>query len=286
MLLEHSVMEAEAGKRLSLVLRRSLGLSATLIKRLKAKNALIVDGQPVHADHILRPGQRICVDLALTERPPDLLPQPGPLDIVFEDGYFLVLNKPAGLAVHPSRGKNTGTLANFAAHYLGGTVHVVNRLDRDTCGLVLLAKSAYAKAAGIEALKAGEKTYLALVFGAFSPPEGRICLPIAREARPGSMRRLVSPAGQPAVTGYETLARYEGYSRVRFFLETGRTHQIRVHCAHLGCPILGDRLYGTAESQALSRALAIPCQQLQAQSLCFSHPFTGAALALSLPPAF
>ena len=286
MLLEHQVTAQEAGKKLSVLLRHSMGLSAALLKRLKAQNALIVDGLPVHADFRPQAGACISLDLGLTELPSDLIPEAGPLDIVFEDAYFLAVNKPAGLAVHPSRSKNTGSLANFAAFYLNGPVHIVNRLDRDTSGLVLLAKSAYAKSAGIQALHCAEKEYVGLVFNRFAPDKGRIDLPIARETQPGSMRRLVLPGGQPAATRYETLADFGTYSRVRFLLETGRTHQIRVHCAHLGHPILGDRLYGSEASQALSAALHISRQQLHAQSLSFTHPFSGVALHLFVPAPF
>ena len=286
MLLKRLVTESESGRRLSTFLRREMGLSNALLKRLKAQNALLVSGQPVHADYLLHPGDLVTVDLALTELPSALVPEAGPLDICFEDAYFLVVNKPSGLAVHPSRAKPSGTLANFAAGYLGGPVHLISRLDRDTSGLVLLAKSAYAKAAGIQAMQGAEKIYAALTFGRFDPPAGRIQLPIGRDKQPGSLRRVVDAAGQAASTLYWSLQHWGPGSLLHFRLETGRTHQIRVHCAYMGHPILGDRLYGTEESQTLSLALGISRQQLHARSLRFRHPFTGQQVSLCIPADF
>ena len=283
MLLEHLVAENEANRPLSQLLKRNMGLSDALIKRLKSKNGLIVSGRPVHADYRPRRGEKISVDLALAEEDTALVPEEGPLDILFEDSWFLAVNKPAGILTHPSPVKYKGTLLNYAAGYLKAPVHAVNRLDRDTSGIVLLAKSAHAMRLGAEAMKAGKKIYTGLVYGSFSPETGRIDLPIDRVKEARSQKREVSPAGQPAATGYETLASFDGYSRLRFLLETGRTHQIRVHCAHLGHPILGDRLYGTAASQALSRTLGISRQQLHAESLEFTHPQNGALISVFAP---
>lgn len=286
MLLEQIAAEKDRNMALSRFLRYRMGLSDALIKRLKANNALIVSGKAVHADYRLRPGEKVSVDLALAEEDTALVPEEGPLDILFEDSWFLAVNKPAGILTHPSPVKYKGTLLNYAAGYLKAPVHAVNRLDRDTSGIVLLAKSAHAMRLGAEAMKAGKKIYTGLVYGSFSPETGRIDLPIDRVKEARSQKREVSPAGQPAATGYETLARFDEYSRLRFLLETGRTHQIRVHCSHLGHPILGDRLYGTEASQALSRTLGISRQQLHAESLEFTHPQNGVLISVFAPAPF
>ncbi len=281
MILSHTA--ARSGKLLTF-LRRELGLSSSLVKRLKWQNALMVNGAAVHTDCWVEPGDRIAV--ALGEDAPEFPPEDGPLVILYEDEALLAVDKPAGLLMHPSFYRNTGTLANRLLGYYQRTgqpcaVHPVSRLDRDTFGVVLLAKNAHIHAQMMAALQAGQvrKTYEALVWGAPAAEAGVWAFPIARRGG-GSLLREVRPDGQRAETRFQVLARYEGFAHLRLEPVTGRTHQLRVHCAHVGCPILGDPQYGTAESQTFSQSLGLTHQQLCAAALRFTHPLTGAKMAV------
>ncbi len=272
-----------AGKLLTF-LRRELELSSSLVKRLKWQNAFLVDGAAVHTDFMVQPGSLITV--LLDEAEPEFPPEDGPLEILYEDESLLAVDKPAGLLMHPSFYRDTGTLANRIAAYYATTkqacaVHPVSRLDRDTFGVVLLAKNAHIHARMMELLQARqvEKTYEALVFGAPEADQGVWQFPIARRDG-GSLLREVRADGQPAETRWQVLTRYDCCSHLRLQPITGRTHQLRVHCAHAGCPILGDPQYSTAESQALSAVFDLPHQQLCAVSLTFPHPITGKTVEL------
>ena len=277
MILTHTA--SRAGKLLTF-LRRELDLSSSLVKRLKWQHAFLVDGQPVHTDYPVRPGQTITV--LLDEAEPEFPPQDGPLDILYEDDALLALDKPAGLLMHPSFYRDTGTLANYVLGYYRRTgqacaVHPVSRLDRDTFGVVLLAKNAHIHAKMMEALQAGrvQKTYEALVLDGPDTDSGLWTFPIARKSGE-SLLREVRADGQAAQTRFRVLERHSGWSRLALEPVTGRTHQLRVHCAHVGCPILGDPQYGNARSLAYG----LPHQQLCAVRLEFTHPVTGAAVTL------
>lgn len=274
---------------LKYVLRDRFGLSATLLRRVKAEGALLLNGEPVFVN--VRPAAGDHLTLRLPPEEADFPPEPGPLRVLWEDGLYLALDKPAGLLTHPSHSRYTGTLANFALAYArergAETVHAVGRLDRDTSGVVLFSKGAYGKSLLRE--RPMEKRYLALVYGA--PPEeaGLVDLPIRREA-PLQQRRITAPDGAPSRTRYRLLRRFEAeegaYSLLLLRLETGRTHQIRVHMAALGCPLLGDMLYGSPASAALSEALGVETQALHACLLHFAHPVTGEPVELRSLPAW
>lgn len=291
MKLTYTAGEGDAGRKVYHALRNGLGLSAGAIKRLKYGGSVAVNGEPVFMDRRLLPGDLLTAELA--EAAPDFPPERGELEILFENEALLAINKPAGMLSHPSRGKFTGTAANYAAGYLlesagSAACHAVNRLDRDTSGVMLFAKSAHFKARAIDSLRApgAEKEYLAYLFGALPEPRGIIDLPIDRE-REGFQKRVVRPSGKRAVTEYETLGAAELFghrvTKVRFLLRTGRTHQIRVHCAHLGAPVLGDRLYGTEASVALSERLGLSAHILHARRLTFTEPLSGAPLTVEAP---
>lgn len=266
------------GKLLSF-LRRELGLSSSLVKRLKWENAFLVNGLPVHTDHILAPGDEILVRLA--EGLPEFPPEEGPLDILYEDEALLAVDKPPGLLMHPSFYRNTGTLANFVLGYYAKTgqacaIHPVSRLDRDTFGVVLLAKNAHIHGKMMELLQTRQvqKTYEALVFGCPAEQEGIWDFPIARKGGE-SLLREVREDGQKAVTRYRVLEKFDTYSRLELEPVTGRTHQLRVHCSHAGCPILGDPQYGNEET-----AFGFSHQQLCAVKLEFPHPITGETITI------
>nr|WP_231891455.1 RluA family pseudouridine synthase [Paenibacillus swuensis] len=204
------------------------------------------------------------------------------LPVLYEDDYVLVILKPAGLKVHPTDGE-PGTLAHGVASYFECTgqacaVRHVHRLDEWTSGPVLYAKGALALARLDDAMrrKAIGRIYVALAAGELSPPAGRVDLPIGRD-RHHKQRRRVSPGGEEAVTYYETVSSAGGASLVRLRLETGRTHQIRVHMSHLGHPLLGDSLYGGSLHQGITR------QALHGERLIFPHPLTDEEIEVAAP---
>lgn len=265
--------------RLSSFLKQELGLSTGLMNRLKWAQKLYVNGIPRHADHLVCAGDEI---LAVLDDPAPQYPaEHGDISILYEDEHLLCVDKPAGMLIHPSRAVNTGTLANFVLGYYQKTnqssaFHPVTRLDRDTFGVVLLAKNAHIHSL-LNTLHAEgklQKTYEALVYGTPSAKTGRIDAPIARLPLPSLLRR-VSPEGKPSVSEYQVEETFGQYSRLSLQPITGRTHQLRVHCAYMGHPILGDPQYGNAESLQLSEALGIRTQALCAKIIQFSHPMTG-----------
>ena len=256
-------------------------MSTGLVNRLKWYEKILVNGNPQHTDFAVQTGDVITV---LLEEPPiDYLAQDGPLTVIYEDEHILAVDKPAGMLIHPSRAKNEGTLANFVAGYYEKTgqhsaFHPMTRLDRDTYGIVLLAKNTH-----IHALLQQcdlQKTYHALTFGGPKTHSGIIDAPIARRELP-SLLRYISPEGKPSVTEFEVLERVEECCLLSLRPITGRTHQLRLHCLHMGFPILGDPQYCTPESAALSQEMGLTHQLLLAQSLQFNHPITGVRMKLT-----
>lgn len=266
---------------LSSFLKGELKMSAGLINKLKWGDAIRVNGEPRRTNYPVVPGDIITV--ALDEEEPAYPAEAGDLTVLYEDDHILVVDKPAGMLIHPSRAKNSGTLANFVVGYYQKTgqkcaFHPVIRLDRDTFGVTLLAKNAYVHSAFQETDL--QKTYHALTFGGPKEDEGIIDAPIARKPLP-SLLREVREDGKPSVTAFQVLAREKKICKLRLSPITGRTHQLRVHCAYAGCPILGDPQYGTAESQAFSREWNIPHQLLCAKELTFTHPITGKRMTIT-----
>ena len=271
--------------RLSSFLREEMKMSAGLMNRLKWQQLLFVNGEPVHTDYPVKPGDIITVPL--DEPEPDYPAESGELTILYEDEHILAVDKPAGMLIHPSRSRLTGTLANFVLGYYEKTgqksaFHPLTRLDRDTFGVVLLAKNAYIHSLLNDLhLQGGfEKLYEALVFGGPEENSGIIDAPIARLPLP-SLLREVNPAGKPSVTEFQVLERKEGFTKLTLRPVTGRTHQLRVHCAYMGWPILGDPQYGSGRSQALSRQMGLQSQRLCARALTFVHPVTGEKITVT-----
>ena len=276
---------ADREGRLSSFLREEMKLSAGLMNRLKWQELLFVNGQPVHTDFPVKPGDVITVPL--DEPEPEYPAEDGPLTILYEDAHLLAVDKPAGMLIHPSRSRLTGTLANFVLGYYEKTgqksaFHPLTRLDRDTYGVVLLAKNAHIHALLNQLhLQGGfEKTYHALVFGGPENEAGIIDAPIARLPLP-SLLRQVSPDGKPSVTQYRVLERKNGFTKLALQPVTGRTHQLRVHCAYMGFPILGDPQYGSAESMEFSRQRGLTTQRLCAKALTFRHPITEESITVT-----
>ncbi len=263
------------GIRVDTLLKKHMNLSGTVVRRIKwLEDGILVDGQRVNTRFVPRAGQVLSVRLTDPERLSGVIAAPGPLDIRYEDEDIIVLNKPSGLSVHPGPGHYNDTLGNFLVYYYEKTgqaadFHPVHRLDRGTSGLLVAAKHPYAQ----EGLKnqlhtpAFCRTYLAVCEGIPSPSYGVIDAPLGPV--PGSlMAQQVRPDGKPARTHYQVSKCHAGRALVQLELETGRTHQIRVHMAYLGHPLTGDFLYGTEDHSVISRAA------LHSYKLEFTHPLT------------
>lgn len=255
-----------------------------------------VDGQRKKAGYALRLGEKVRV-VQPPPRPVRLAAEEIPLSIVFEDDHLIVLNKPAGIVVHPGAGNPTGTLANALLHHLRREAAddsirpgIVHRLDKDTSGLIVAAKNDRIHEALASQFKERqvEKTYLALVYGRVQPPEGRIEKPLGRDSRRRTRMSVRSRKPRQALTEYKVERYFDELTLVEVRLLTGRTHQIRVHFESIGFPIVGDSTYMAGRKKLLrpvSRQVEASAQRqfLHAASLGFSHPVSGEKLALSVP---
>ncbi|AKU27402.1 RluA family pseudouridine synthase [Geobacillus stearothermophilus] len=277
-----SIDEQHDGKLLRQFLQEN-GISRTALTDIKFHGgALLVDGRPVTVRHVLRAGETLSVVFP-PERTSDWMdPEEMPLHIVYEDDYVLVVDKPAGLATIPSRHHPGGTLANGLLHHyrrqrLDSTVHIVTRLDRDTSGLVLVAKHRHVHHLLSTLQQKGKvaRTYEAICHGVMVDDEGTIDAPIGRRGD-SIIAREVREDGKPAVTHFRVLERLRGYTHVSLQLETGRTHQIRVHLAYVGHPLAGDDLYGGSREM-------IDRQALHSRQLSFFHPFARRWLTFAAP---
>jgi 23S rRNA pseudouridine1911/1915/1917 synthase len=261
---------------------RAHGFSRRLLIALKKiAGSVRLDGEPVFLVVPARAGQQLFVNLAPLSVPTDIVPTALPLDIVYEDADLFVLNKPAGMPVHPSQGHYADTLCNALAHHLAQTgdrfaAHAVGRLDRDTSGLVLFARHELSACILSAAMRDRQihREYRAVCTGLL-PESGTICAPIAR-AHGSTIERVVSDDGEPAVTHYRRLDCANGFSLAAVRLETGRTHQIRVHMKHIGHPLPGDFLYHPDYSR-------IRRQALHSWRLSFSQPLTGETITCTAP---
>ena len=266
--------------RLSTILKEDMSVSTGLMNRLKWQDKIFVNGIPQHTDFAVKMGD--VISLPMDEPTPEYPPETGELTILYEDDHILAVDKPAGMLIHPSRATMIGTLANRVVAYYQKTgqqsaFHPITRLDRDTFGVVLLAKNSHMHAL----LSAGDlqKTYHALVCGGPKEDMGVIDAPIARRPLP-SLLRYVNQDGKPSLTEFTVLERFDGFCKLALRPITGRTHQLRVHCAYMGFPILGDPQYGSGESQAMSEKMGFKTQLLCAKELQFTHPLTGENLTI------
>jgi 23S rRNA pseudouridine1911/1915/1917 synthase len=279
---EHTVTPDEAGRTLQELLTGPMAVSGRMIQRLTRSKGIRVNRKPGFLAARVRTGDVVAVRLAAPEEA-GLEPEPMELSIVHEDADVMVLDKPAHVFVHPTAPGQHGTLAHGIAHHwlqagLQAKVRPVHRLDRDTSGLVLVAKTAFAHQHLDRQLRERtlRRTYLAFVRGAPEGEAGTVDAPIGRH-RANPNLRMVRPDGEPAVTHWRVVERYPAAALLQVELETGRTHQIRVHLAHLGHPVLGDRQYNPGDRAPVRR------QALHASHLSFTHPATGERLELEAP---
>jgi 23S rRNA pseudouridine1911/1915/1917 synthase len=268
---------AEAGERLDRLAARRLDTSRSIVQRIIQKGLLLVDGEVAGSSYRVRGGER--VEARMPER--DLMPEEIPVPVVFEDEFLLVVDKPVGLVVHPGAGNPSGTLVNALLDrgIAGGEdpnrPGIVHRLDRDTSGLMVVAKGepAYSKLVEMMAGRRVRRGYRAVVVGEGLPETGTVNSPVGRD--PDNPTLMAAGVGRHAITHFEVLREAGGHAMLRVRLETGRTHQIRVHFAAIGYPVYADPLYGTA----------VPGRRLwlHAERLSFEHPVTGEHLSFESP---
>ena len=290
--MEPTVLQAgpeDAGTRLDSFLAVGIdALTRSAAQRLIEGGQVTVNGRTVPKSCKLAGGELVAVTLPEPE-PIDAVPQDIPLDVVYEDGDVIVVNKRAGLVVHPAPGHPDGTLVNALLHHCGSSLSgiggelrpgIVHRIDRDTSGLIIAAKNDAAHQALSAQLQDHTlaRTYEAVVVGNLREDQGTVDAPIGRHHADRKKMAVTDRGGRAAVTHWEVLERFQGFTHVRCRLETGRTHQIRVHMAHLGHPICGDTVYG-----ARKPVPGLTGQCLHAVGLRFIHPRTGEAVELSCP---
>ncbi len=294
------VAEGDVG-RLDRFLSERLPLSRTRVVGLIAEGLVLIDGRKAKKSELVEPGQRITVRVPAAE-PVSMEPEDLPLDIQYQDEHLLVVNKTAGMVVHPAPGHRSGTLVNALLHHVrdlsgvGGRLRpgIVHRLDKDTSGLLLVAKSDTAHLALSEALRRREigREYVAACWGHLPEDPLRIDGPIGRDQK-DRKRMAVRAEGKAARTDVRVLERWPAAELLEVRLSTGRTHQIRVHLLHIGHPVIGDSLYGAGWERGIAgpnkrwarELLAlVPRQFLHARALRFDHPVTGERLQFRIPP--
>ena len=278
----------QAGQRLDAFLAQALPeLTRSAAQRLIAEGLVTVDGKAPAKSLKLSGGETVAVTVPEPEEA-QALPEDIPLDVVYEDDDVIVVNKPVGMVVHPAPGHSGGTLVNALLHHCGDSLSgiggelrpgIVHRIDRDTSGLIIAAKNDFAHQALSAQLQDHSlcRTYEAVVIGNLREDSGTVNAPIDRNPK-DRKKMAVVPGGRPAVTHWQVLERFPGYTYVRCRLETGRTHQIRVHMAYIGHPLYGDTVYGAKKA-----APGMTGQCLHAVGLTFRHPRTGETVELSCP---
>jgi len=268
-------------------------LSRTYIQKLIREGEVLSNGFPVKANYRVKVGDVLQVCVPQPQKP-DVLPEDIPLDILYEDGDVLVVDKPKGMVVHPAPGHYTGTLVNALLYHCGESLSgiggflrpgIVHRIDKDTTGSLLVCKNDFAHASIAAQLKEHtiHRRYVAITCGILSQDEGVVASPIGRHPTDRKKMAVNYKNGKDALTRYRVLQRFDRYTYIECALETGRTHQIRVHMASIGHPLLGDMVYGPGQRQNFS----LEGQTLHARTLGFIHPRSGVYVETSAPlPAY
>ena len=270
MILEY-IVNNNKYQNINQILKQEFHISARLLHKLINEKHVFLNNIPIDTRNSVTNGDSITINLDFEEESENIIPTEMKLNIVFEDESFLILNKLAGIAVHPSLLHYEDSLSNGVKFYfdsigLKRKIRPVNRLDLNTSGLIIFAKNEYVQECLIQQMQTGDfkKEYVAIVYGRFENTSGTINLPIARKEN-SIIERCISQNGQEAITDYCVLQEFDDYSIVKCSLKTGRTHQIRVHMAAIGHPLLGDSLYGVS-SNFINR------QALHSYKICFIHP--------------
>lgn len=276
----YNISAAEAGMKLREYLRKVPKLSGRLIKGAAMEGRIKVNDKIAKLNQVLKKEDIISFQVE-KEESQNIEPENIPIDIKYEDEDLIVVNKGPGMVVHPTRSYPSGTLANALLYYFqqkgeNCIVRLVSRLDMDTSGLIIIAKNQYSHMALARDMQQEnfKKSYLAIVHGSIEPGKGTLDMPIYRPEG-DSIKRIVDERGQKSITHYRVIESFQNAQLVELTLETGRTHQIRVHLSHLGHPIYGDNLYGIEEDKEL-----ISRQALHAYKLSIPHPRTGQVLTL------
>ena len=278
----------EAGKRLDLYVAEETGLSRSRAQQLITEGLVLVCGVPREKNYKLRAGDEVSITLP-EAREPEALPEDIPVEIVYEDEWLLVVNKPKGMVVHPAPGNETGTLVNALLHHCGGRLSgiggvlrpgIVHRIDKDTSGLLAVAKCDRAHTGLAEMIKVHdfEREYRAVLLGHPRETEFTVDAPIGRSVRDRKKMAVTEKNSKAAVTHFAVLEELPGHAYVRARLTTGRTHQIRVHAAYVGHPVAGDTVYGPKKPVP-----GLVGQCLHAAKLGFRHPVTGEELHFEAP---
>ena len=282
-------LEEDTGTRLdSFLSRRVEGLTRSAAARLLAEGCVTCDGAVPGKSYRIAGGEELCVILPEAEEP-EAVPQDIPLDVVYEDEDVIVVNKPVGMVVHPAPGHPDGTLVNALLHHCGDSLSgiggekrpgIVHRIDRDTSGLIIAAKNDRAHLSLAAQLQDHSlyREYEAVCVGGLREDGGTVDAPIGRHPTDRKRMAVTQKNARRAVTHWSVIARYNGYTHIRCELETGRTHQIRVHMAHIGHPLLGDLVYGHKRPE---KGLSGQC--LHARALRFVHPRTGELVTFTCP---
>ena len=276
------------GERLDAFVARTAGLTRSAAQKLLEEGRVTCADKPLRKNDKTAVGQELCVDIPQAVEV-DIVPQNIPLNVVYEDEHVIVVNKPVGMVVHPAPGHPDGTLVNALLYHCGKSLSgingelrpgIVHRIDRDTSGLIIAAKNDAAHLSLAAQLQDHTlaRTYMAVAVGGFKEDEGTVNAPIGRHPVDRKKMAIDRKNGREAVTHWSVLERYSGYTLVECRLETGRTHQIRVHMASVGHPLLGDVVYGAKKPYP---GLAGQC--LHARRLKFIHPATGEAVEVECP---
>ncbi len=288
----------DIGKRIDIFVAERAGITRSASQKVLADGAITVNGRPIKKNYKII--ENVIVEVELPEPTElDAIPEDIPVDIVYEDEHLAVVNKPKGMVVHPAPGNYTGTLVNALLYHMKGRLSsingvirpgIVHRIDKNTSGLLMIAKTDEAHLGLAEQIKkhSFERVYEAILVGNLKDDEGTIDAPIGRHPEDRKKMAIVKD-GREAVTHYRVLERFQGYCHVEFKLETGRTHQIRVHSKSVGHPVLGDTLYGAGKTKfELQNKSIIEEQTLHARTVGFVHPVTGETLSFTseLPEYF